>query len=380
MHVYAHLHKLGNLSHLKSELSEIYLNQVMQTFALSLVGIFVPMYLLDIGYDLSMVIQYYAIFAVLVSGLAFVTSKLSTRLGLKHTIFLSTIPMAAEMVVLEVLGHYQTQWLFYLVPVLEGIWTSLYWLPLHAEFIKNSHKIREGSEVASLFAFPKLAATFAPFFGALILTFAGFDALFIIVVILILLSAGPLFFTPDLKSRFHFRYKDFRPLLGNRVHFYLAAEGIQLLSEVILWPVMVYMLFGNIMSIGILATISSITIVVFTFLAGRIANKQKGGTRLLRLGGLLYGASLIARAFVADMASVYIYSFIGSVFSTLMVVGIYAKFCDEGRRGNIVAAATTRHVWLGIGRLPVMFLVTMIFGLQPSLVVAGLLIGLLCLL
>ena len=98
---YANLHKINRLIKLKSELSEIYLNQVIQTFAVSLIGIFIPIYLLEIGFDLIMVFNYYLIFSVCIIVLSVLPIRLSNKIGLKHTIFLSTIPLITVYMFLQ---------------------------------------------------------------------------------------------------------------------------------------------------------------------------------------------------------------------------------------------------------------------------------------
>ncbi len=374
---YANLHKVNQLVKLKDELREIYLNQAMQMFAISLIGIFIPIYLLESGFDIFMIFNYYIIFSVSNIIFSFFLPKVYSRIGLKHTIFISTVPLIIQYMLLQYIGHFINYSLFYLIPVIQGLWVSLYWLPLHSEFVKHSHKIREGNEIGNLIALPKISATFGPTLGALVLKSSGFDTLFLIVIAMVMLSVGPLFLTEDSKKRFHYNIRDFVIFFKNRSHLYLAANGIYFLSEVLVWPLFVYILFGDIMSIGILATISSLGIVLFTFIIGRFANKGTNKRKLMKLGGILYGSVLILRAFVSDMTGVYILSFMGGMFSTLLAVSIYARFCDEARSGNIIAFNVSRHFWISLGRmLPIIFILYA-FGFEVTMIFSGLAIMLL---
>jgi hypothetical protein len=186
-----------------------------------------------------------------------------------------------------------------------------------------------------------------------------------------LLSAGPLFLTGDSKRRFHFKFRNFRLFFRKRVHLYIFAEGIQFLIEIIIWPVFVFLLFRDIMVIGILATISSIAIIMFTFIFGKLANRGANKTRIMRVGGIFYGLVLISMAFVSNVNEVYIISFLSGLFSTLIVISVHAKFCDEARQGNIMAANITRHIWLGLGRIIPIFLLFYFLGFQVSLIICG---------
>jgi len=369
------MHKMHRLVKLKDELNEIYLNQIIQTLAVSLIGIFIPIYLFEIGFDLIMIINYYMVFSLGVIFFSFLTAKISARIGLKHTIFLSTIPLITIYILLQFLGHYNMYSLFYLIPIIQGMWSSLYWIPLHSEFVKNSHKLHEGNEIGNLLAFPKLVATFAPFFGAVILKAMGFDVLFIMVIALIMLSVAPLFLTGDSKKRFNFDMEKFRWILPKNLHIHLFAEGILFVVEVLIWPLLVYFLFRDIMGIGILATITSIGVIAFTFVVSRYANTASNKRNLMRIGGIFYGLVLVARAFVTNMSEVYILSFLGGIFSTMIAISIYARFCDEARQGNILGANITRHMWLGIGRavllIVMLYLVNFQAPLEYALIVSG---------
>ena len=65
MHIHMH-----NIFRLKSELGEIYLNQVIQTFALALIGVFIPIYLLKLGFSLPVVLGFLAVYFLALGGLS----------------------------------------------------------------------------------------------------------------------------------------------------------------------------------------------------------------------------------------------------------------------------------------------------------------------
>ena len=368
------LHKIIRIVNLKNQLQEIYLNQIIQTFALSLIGIFIPIYLLEIGYDIFMIFNYFIIFYFSKIFFSIFLTHWYTKIGLKHSILVSTIPLIIQYILLQVLGHVRNFSLFYLIPVIGGLWSSIYWISINSEFIKNSHKMHEGSEIGSLFAFPKLAATFAPLFGALILKTMGYDMMFILVIALVMLSVGPLFITNDSKKRFHYRISDFMLFFKNKSHIYLFTDGLLFSCELITWPLFVYLLFGDLMSIGILATLSSVGILLFTFVISRFANKGINKKRMMRIGGILYGIILISRAFITNLNEVYVLSFIGGLFSTMIVISVYARFCDEARSRNIVAANVARHVWTSLGFIFPVLVLLYFFGFETTFIVSGIII------
>lgn len=365
------LHRINRLVNLKNQLQEIYLNQIIQSFALSLIGIFIPIYLFSIGFDLYMIFNYYIIFFTTKIFYSAFLSSFYTKIGLKHSISVSTIPLITQYILLQILGHVKNYSLFYIIPIIGGLWSSIYWISLNSEFVKNSHKSHEGSEISNLMAFPKLAAAFAPFFGALILNSLGFDFLFIIVIAMIMLSVAPLFVTSDSKKKFHYKVSDFILFFRNKSHIYLFADGVMFSMELIAWPLFVYILFDDLMSIGLLATISSIGILIFTFVMGRLANRGVNKRKMMKIGAILYGLVLASRAFVTNLGEVYILSFLGGLFSTMVAISVYARFVDEARSRNIVASNVARHIWTSFGFIFPILVILYFFGFEIGLIASA---------
>ena len=86
-----HIFLLHQLRRLKSELSEIYLNQIIRKIAISFIGIFVPVYLFSLGFPIQVALIF-MFFEYLGIGLfSPVAGFLSTRFGIKHTIGASSL-------------------------------------------------------------------------------------------------------------------------------------------------------------------------------------------------------------------------------------------------------------------------------------------------
>ena len=84
MHTHRLLHFLRN-----RELNELYASIAIRSFALSMINIFIPIYLLNLDYSLKQVL----IFFVFLTGTHAVTSihagKISSKFGFKHAILFS---------------------------------------------------------------------------------------------------------------------------------------------------------------------------------------------------------------------------------------------------------------------------------------------------
>lgn len=73
------------------KIEELYLNTSIRTFALSMINVFIPIYLLKLGYPLSSVLFFYAILNGVHALSVIPAAKISARFGFKHAILFSLV-------------------------------------------------------------------------------------------------------------------------------------------------------------------------------------------------------------------------------------------------------------------------------------------------
>src|SRR5690606_24247459 len=74
-----------------SELGEIYSAMMLRSLALSVIGVFVPVYLYQNGYDVIQILLFFAVFFLNRTIFDVVAGYLVARWGPKHTMMLSNI-------------------------------------------------------------------------------------------------------------------------------------------------------------------------------------------------------------------------------------------------------------------------------------------------
>ena len=67
----------------KKSLVALYINYSLYNFAMAMTGIFVPIYLLKLGYGLGAVLLYFAVYSLSVFLFTIISGLLSNRIGLK---------------------------------------------------------------------------------------------------------------------------------------------------------------------------------------------------------------------------------------------------------------------------------------------------------
>ena len=364
------LNTLHRLQSIRSELGEVYANQLLFTFAISLVGVFLPVYVVQLHFPFAAAI---AFLAAIWSGIAFlspVAASLASRIGLKHTILLST-PLQVAFLAFLVFFPPAELPLLLAIGFLGGLSDALYWTALNIEFVRNADRLNRVKEVGTLIALPRFAAILAPVLAGALLAAAGFPALFGIAALLLLGSALPLFLSQDfrparasLRSRLSVVWRGHSPTLGaaSAARFFL--QGTVLMAEAVLWPLWLFFAFGDLVVVGLAATLSAAGIALFTLLASRAKRSLfRAGCALLLLSWL--GRALPAfapeGAWAFALAPALALSFLGGLALTLVNLSIYSDFAAAARR-KAEPSAVFREVWLNAGRIVPALLVALLFA------------------
>src|SRR3989338_7781978 len=234
----------------KKDLPEVYAMMSLRTFAMSLISIFVPIYLYTLGYDIPTILLFFIVASSTHALICPISAKISSAIGSKHGMLLGLIlyfPYYVMLTMLQSNGQ-----LFYLIAVSYGVAQALFWIPFHAFFPRLTDGKKRGEEVALLDIFPSLCAMIAPFIGGLIILFFGFGTLFIVGLGFLMVAALPLFATKDIHMPFKFslRVDGF----NRKVAASLASYHYQINET--LWPIFVFTIIGSTAIIGGVISVS----------------------------------------------------------------------------------------------------------------------------
>ena len=356
---HSHIQRLFKI---KNELQEVYWNLVLETFAKSLIGIFLPIYLLTLGFLLPEVFLFALFYFGSLALLSTFSAKLTTRFGYKHQI-LYRIPVFIlfySMLILMQFISFPLP-LLLLAGVIGGFQSALYWIPLNAEFVKNTKKIREGVEIAEAVSFTRFASIAAPTVAALVIFSMGFNPLFAIVIFIMIISGIPLFATKDSRGKFSFR-EEKSLFIKSKVHvIHQFLQGILLITETFMWPIFIFLTLGNFLDVGYSISLTALGIAIFTLLIGKMTDRGHSG-QLLKVGGLAYAIIWIARIFASTPLEMLMLSFLGGMFFTAIQIPVFAAFCDIARGKRVIAWVVVREQWLGLGRIASVLLVLFAIG------------------
>lgn len=283
------------------ELSEIYISNMLRGLAVSLTGLFIPLYMYGLGYsvkNIMMVAAWYFIFRGLLCDL--LSGYTVAKIGPKHTLLIGYCILIASTILFLTLKS--VHW-----PIWElgGVWgasASFFFVPFHVDFSKIKHKTHSGKEIGYMNIMEKIGFAIGPVVGGVIATIFGPQYLFLVSVIILLISIVPLFRSAEpVKTRQKLDFKSLNVGPLKRDLFSYVALGIENTLSVFLWPlylaVFVLATSGAYTKLGFLSSISMIVSIMSTYVIGKLTDRHHG-RRLLRISTIINAGLHLVRPFI----------------------------------------------------------------------------------
>ena len=358
-----YLHFLKN-----RELNELYISVAIKSFALSMISIFIPIFLLKLNYSLTSVLIFYAILNATHALFIIPATKISSKYGFKHSILYS-IPILI-IFYLALFTLEQFNWPIYLLAVIFGISNSLFWMGYHVDFSKFSDKENRGKEVGMTKIVSLIFHVLGPVIGGLILTFIGFEALFATVSVLLIASAIPLFFSKDIHESIPFSIKGI--FKGQKIKDTLAFAGHGIESGIssVIWPIFIFFtILNNFTTLGLVSSLSILLSLVFVFIVAKFSDIHR--KLVLKIGALLNTIIWGVKFFVKTTFQVFIVDSFYGISQTLISIPFDALSYDKANKSNIVKFIMFREMTVQAGRVTLFLIMTVIATLTVSFFFGG---------
>ncbi len=363
-HIRHHAH--GTLHYLKNkELDELYVSFALKTLAIALINIFVPIYLFNLGFDISKIAFYYLILYLSISLFMPFGTYINSKIGVKKGMVLGTSFLILHFIFLNKVPEGMP---YYIPAILYGINAAFYWAAFHFEFTKFSDDHKEASEISIINIVALAASAIAPLLGSLFITEISYSFLFFVVVGLLVLSLIPLFFTKDVKGeKPDFSLSKIMRSDSNSKAFSYMALGIIATSLLIFWPLYIYLQLGTVLSLGSIVTITGIIILAYTFFVGKWADRKEN--KILKLGMWTHAFSWITRIFFLSPVGIFFNNLYSSTTAVLLDISFNKLTYEQAKKTKKLANYFIfREIFLSIGTVAILVL-AIIFQNIPLLFV-----------
>lgn len=267
-----HFHLFEN-----AEIDALYVTLGFLSFVEGLIGVFVPIFLWNIGMPIWRILFFYFLHSALFLLFAIALLPFIRRMSDKMMMFLSIPFLILYFVGLGMLKT--TPLLFFILPAASALHGLLFNIGYHIDFSGVANRMNIGREVGTRFVLVSTLALLAPFLGGVLIKMAGFQMTFFIGSAVLLISVLPLFFFPNRNISPKLAVKSIMPFFKDKElrPFTLSGIGYAMESAMgrVMWPLFVFLIIGDIRQFGGVISLGLIATAVVTYSVGYLSDYGK---------------------------------------------------------------------------------------------------------
>ena len=279
--------------------------------ASGLLGLFLPIFLYNLFKEnFRLVVLYYGLGYLFYGFLMVWGARLLSRFGFRRSLRYSVFLGALFYLIFYFVNDNNFIYLIPLSVLVIVFFRLLYWIPYHVDFAKFTDSKNRAREISILFAASLVISIIIPVLAGFIITRFGYDALFIMVIILFLVSGIPYLTIPRTQEKFEWSFKKtfnyFFSKQKRKMILAYMAEGAENVVGLIVWPIFIFQLLNrNYLEVGVVSTlIVGVTVLMQLFL-GKYIDKNKK-ERILHIGSALYSLGWVFKIFIATAFQIFI--------------------------------------------------------------------------
>lgn len=348
----------------RKELQRIYISAAIRTFAVSLLGIFLPLYLyVEQGYSFQDTLLFFIFYSLVFAITSPLGAKCAARFGPRHTIIFSVPLYLASVLLLFMLPSVNIPLI--IISSLLGASQGFYWLGMHLVFHHASHKDHRGEEVGKRTAATIVAGMLGPLLGGFMILFVGFPAIFLITFLLLLLSGIVLFRHDDQHTRYHFSVRS----VLNKKHWkdslFFVSRGTEVIANGVIWPLLIFAVLRNYFSLGIAGSMLSGVSAVLLVSMGRLSD-HTDKRKIIRIATLFDAVVWILRGLVITTTQVFSTTILAALTHGIREAPVGAMEYDKAQ-GEIAGYFVSREVFICLGRILLLTFVLMVNSLAAGM-------------
>lgn len=289
-----------------NELTEIYASQFLRSLAVSLTGIFVPIFLYKSGFSIADICLLFLAWFISRFLWAYVAAKIIASVGPKHGIALSVILQIIYLFFILTITSLHTP--LWMVGIIGSFAYCLFLMSFNVDFSKVKHVEHGGKELSFVSICERVGAVAGPIIGGLIASYYSPSYTIMLAIVVLFLSLIPIFMSAEpIKTKQKITLKGF-PFRRHKRDFSVGA-AFQLENTISLniWPLFlgVFVLLANTYTyLGIFASVSTLVGLLVVYLIGHLIDDSKGKL-LLNIGAISNSILHLLRPFVHTVGQAF---------------------------------------------------------------------------
>ena len=365
-----------------NELSQIYISSFFRALAFSLVGIFIPIFLYELGYDISEIVLFFVFYFSARIALHIPSGFLVARIGPKHGIIFSFIVQLVSSVSFLTLPDYQ--WPLWLVAGIWAVANTIFFTAYHVDFSKVKHSDHSGKEMGFANILQRVGGALGPITGGAVATIFGAQYIFLVMMGLLLLGLLPLLTTPEpVKTRQKIRFRNLKlHAIKRDIVSYIGLTVAHQLS-VTLWPLYlgIFALGANVyLELGVLSSIGFVVSIFTAYAIGKTVDRRRG-RELLHISALGDMFVQFFKPFVGSFPFALFVNTAGESTAVSMRIAYQKGMYDaaDDLPGNRIVYISVMEMFGAIAKVVVWLLILslgLIVGFEIAIIVGFIIAGL----
>ena len=321
-----------------SEVKELYVAMGLKTLGISLVSVFIPIYLYKLGYSIQAILVYFITYNLILFVVDPLAGYLLTRWGSKKLMVSAFGFVLLNLSLLATLPNFH--WPLVFVAITLALYSCAYDIPYHVTFSRFKAKGRSGGELGAMQIIIRVGGSLGPLIGGAVATSFGIGYAFIATIVLLI--AGGLFLLISkeipVQPGYSLRKLPLRKMRRDLLSYGALSIDASMIGN--FWPFFLFLVFVTYAKIGLITTLSFLFSLSAAYLAGRLTDRghQRG---LIRRGSTLesvvhVGRTVSATPFLAGPTGI-----VGEMSHVFILIPWCARYysrADEFPRVEYVTA------------------------------------------
>lgn len=326
-----HSHHGLTTGFLQPELKKLYWSQGFSSLAGGLVVIFIPIFLLKLGYSLADVLSYMVFYGLFCPPALYVTLHAVAKFGANRIMAVGNISQAIFLGLLITLPS--QRWPLFALSALSAWVNSAYWPAFHANFAVARTPKTSGRQLSYVYAVIAIAGAIAPAIGGILATVFDIKLVYGIAAGFFVVASLPMFvgrkgFKPDNFKLARLKTVNIKPDLSA-----YAGWGIVETTEEVIWPLMIFLIITSYASIGLLSSVIIISGIFTSLYVGRHL-EIKGEKHYIKRGSATVSLTNFGRIFTGGVSGVFGMNLLSGISFHILEVSLFTRFYRHVSRGN----------------------------------------------
>jgi len=350
------------------ELTQIYISAALRSFAVSLIALFVPLYLhIELGFSMNRTLQFFIFYAAILAISTPLAAKFSSKFGFQHSILLS-VPLYLAFI----LTLYLLPVLAIPLPIIAGLLGSsvaFYWMGMHMVFHHASDHKHRGEEVGKRMSISILATMAGPLIGGFLIKFVGFKVVFVLASIVLLAAALFLFLSKENYINYRFNFKTLFDKEHWQYPLVFMARGMRTMANGVVWPLFIFVILNDYLSLGFVGFLLSGLSAILVLIMGKFSDHNDKRKIIWWVTGF-ESVSWFLRAFVSTVGQVIGVTIFGGITYGAMESPLGALEYDSAK-GTIAPYFVGREMYICLGRILLLSFIIMVDSLAGGFILNG---------